>query len=385
VGRLADVVRSLAVVRSEGAGCVSLYLDLDPATVPTPGDLASHVTALVDEARRRGEAWSEHAGHAEAMALREDLDRTRRFLEEELDRTGAYGLALFVSGPDTWRELRLPGAVEDAVHIGSSFVVAPLVPFVERDRDVVLAVVGRERGTIWRAGDGRVDEVEDLSRRGQGWHDQGGWSQSRYQRGLEVEAREHMRDVAEAIADLVRPGSGTLLAVACLEERRAEFEGLLVPHVRESLVGWLDYDRHADGDDFRPAIERLLDERVRDEREALLASWREEHGQSGGKASMGWAETLEAAADAAVDVLVVDGTTREAYECPSCGRGDLEPGACALDSTPLREVLGGALELAIRATLEHGGVVRVAPEATEDGAVALLRFPLPAAISGRRR
>jgi hypothetical protein len=182
----------------------------------------------------------------------------------------------------------------------------------------------------------------------------------------------------------VREGSDTLLVVSCLEERRTEFEKLLEPHVRKALVGWAEYDVHADGDELRPEVERLLGEHLRREREALLERWREERGQGSGRASGGWAETLEAAADAGVGVLIVDGSTQDAYECPSCGRGYLEPGTCALDSATLHEALGGALELAVRMTLEHGGRVRWAPGEVEGGAVALLRFPLPVSAGGRR-
>jgi peptide chain release factor subunit 1 len=384
VSRLADVVRSLAGARSDSAGLISLYLDLDPALVPTARDVEAHGAALVDEAGRIGYARSE-VGHTEEMELREAIARIKTYLVDELDRTGAHGVALFVSAPDIRRELRLPGVVEDSVHVGSSFVVAPLLPFVERDREVVLAVVGRDLGTIWRTEGGRVSEIRDLSRHGQGRHDQGGWSQARYQRGLEVEAREHMRNVADVLAHLVRPGSETLLAVSCLEERRTEFQSLLARHVREALIGWIDYDARADGDDLRPDVERLLDEHLRRERWALLERWREERGLESGRAASGWAETLEAAADAAVDVLLVDGTTAEAYECPSCGRGYPEPGACALDSSSLREALGGALELATRATLKHRGRVRWAPGEVDGGAVALLRFPRPASVAHGER
>jgi hypothetical protein len=185
-----------------------------------------------------------------------------------------------------------------------------------------------------------------------------------------------MRNVADVLAHLVRPGSKTLLAVACLEERRTEFAGLLAQHVRKALIGWIDYDARADGDELRPGIERLLDDHLRREREALRERWREERGQESGRATTGWKGTLEAAADGAVDVLLVDGTTTAAYECPSCGRGYVEPGACSLDSTPLQEALGGALELALRLTLGHKGEVRWAPDEVEGGAIALLRFPL---------
>lgn len=384
---LADLVRSLSSVRSDAGACVSVYLDLDPSTVPHADALSSHVSALLADAREAAETWARDAAHDDTRTLREDLDRIASFLENDLDRTGAHGLALFVSGPHRlWRELRLPGSVDDAVHVGRSFVVAPVLPFLEHDREMILAAVGRDRGTIWRVERGDVDDVDDLSRDGQGQSDQGGWSQGRFQRARDVEAREHMRGVAEAIGELVPQGSDTLVVLACLEEQRPDFEEQLNSHVRDAVIGWLDYEAHADADDLLPEAERLLDEHVAHERDGLVERWREEHGQGSGRASRGWQETLAAAANAAVDTLLVDGTTGDAWECPSCGRGYVEPGECVLDSTALREVSGGALELAVRSTLESSGDVRFVLEGLDSGAVALLRFPLPAsAVSDPRR
>jgi hypothetical protein len=138
VARLdADLLRALATYRLARPAAISCYLDFDPSTVPTASELATHVTSIVRDLRSQ----TEHDAQARA-----DTERIASFLENDLDRTGAHGLALFVSGEDDrWSEVRLPRSVGEGVHVGRTFIVAPLLGLVERDRDVIVAAVGRDR------------------------------------------------------------------------------------------------------------------------------------------------------------------------------------------------------------------------------------------------
>lgn len=373
-----DLATSLAAFRAEQAAAISCYLGLDPAIVPTPSALSTHVASLVDEARRAAENASQALHHDAAKQLEADLARIEAYLENDLDRSQKQGLALFVSGTDeAWEEVHLPRPVEDAVHVGRTFVLGPLLEPLERDRRVILGAVGRDRGTLWSLRRGVVSDIVDLTRDGQGQHDQGGWSQARFQRARDREALDHMRAVAEAICERIPPGSTTLLVLAGSEEQRSAFEELLEPHVREALIGWTEVEKQDDGQALQPEAERLLDERLEIEHEALLGRWREEHGQRSGRATQTWEETMSAAWDDRIETVLVDGRSKEAFECTACGRGYVSPGLCELDSTPLAEALGGALELVVRGTLRSGGTVHVVPgeELHEtDGAAALLRY-----------
>lgn len=373
-----DLAKSLASFRAEHASALSWYLDLDPTSVPTASELSSHVTSLVDEAARAAEHASDALEHDAARQLREDVAKIETFLENELDRSETRGLALFVSGAnEIWHEVRLPRPVEDAVHIGRTFVLAPLLELLERDRRLILAAVGRDRGSLWSLRNGVVSDVDDLTRDGQGQHDQGGWSQARYQRARDKEALDHMRAVADAISERIPQGSDTLLVLAGPEEHRNAFEELLEPHVRGAIVGWTDAQKQDDGDALRPEAERLLDEHLESERAALVDRWREEHGQRSGRATQTWDETMAAASDGRIDALLVDGRSKEAFECASCGRGYVSRGLCELDSTELTDALGGALELVVRGTLVNGGTIHFVQggELDEtDGAAALLRY-----------
>ena len=124
-------------------------------------------------------------------------------------------------------------------------------------------------------------------------------------------------------------------------------------------------------------MQPLLEEaEAADEHEAL-ERWREEVGTNGRGAS-GWADTLTAASDARVELLLhQEGADQPAHECPQCGRASLEAGECPLDGTPLEPRESG-FDLALRQTLLHGGslleVRHQVDLGSADGVGALLRF-----------
>jgi peptide subunit release factor 1 (eRF1) len=117
------------------------------------------------------------------------------------------------------------------------------------------------------------------------------------------------------------------------------------------------------------------EERARCEQEAV-ERWREAHGR-GERAAAGWKQTLDAASDGRVEVLLLeDQPRRQAWHCPQCGRAYADGGKCPLDGSRLEEEPDGA-DLAVHQTLLHGGsVVRLDAGALGDPAriAALLRF-----------
>src|SRR5437773_10525805 len=128
-----DSLRDLARLRAEKGCAISLYLDLDPSVSPTPGDTSSRVNALVDEVERSNAATRPDLTHEQREGLRKDVERIRSFFEQEFTRNGARGLAVFTAGLDNvWHDLPLSEAVPDAVRVGRTFYLAPLVPLVGR-------------------------------------------------------------------------------------------------------------------------------------------------------------------------------------------------------------------------------------------------------------
>jgi peptide chain release factor subunit 1 len=374
-----EQLRELAAFRARHSCAVSLYVGLDPSIVLTAGDLASHTRSLLARAERQLVEQRATLSHEERKALERDLERIEAWFGSEFSREGVRGVAVFSAElDDLFLPILLPWPLDDEARIAKQLYLAPLVRVVGRGDGALVAYVGRERGDVYRLRAGQlvplVDETADVP----GRHDQGGWSQARYERHIETIVHRHLREVADALDRCVRRLRDVRVVLAGPEETRAGFEGLLTPEVRGALVGWVAAEAHVDPPRLLEAARPLLDEWRAGREEKLLERWREEAARNG-RAATGWEETLQAASDGRVELLLVqDGADRPAYVCPECGRAQATDGSCPLDGTTLQPADTG-LDLAVHQTLTHGGTVEVIGEEHRDlepvgGVAALLRF-----------
>jgi peptide chain release factor subunit 1 len=369
-----DTLRGLAGFRAANGCAISIYIDLDPSATPTIPDVQTKFNAVLSEAEKAADA-APGKGRDCRLAVREDIARIRDWWDDEFDRDGARGVAVFASSADGFfHALPLADGTGDSAHVGPSLHLAPLAGTLDRDGALV-AVVGRERGTIYRFEGGRLQEVADESEEQPGQHDQGGWSQGRYQRHIENLVQQHLKSVGGTLDEHARSG-GLRMVVVGPEELRGEFEAALSNEARAAVVGWATAEAHAGPSELLEVVRPLLDEaRARADLEAL-ARFEELHGR-GERSATGWKQVLDAASDARVDVLLVEeGAQARAWECPQCGRASADGGDCPLDGTKLEE-RSDAVDLALHRVLAHGGsVVRVGAGALRDakGIGALLRF-----------
>ena len=371
-----DQLRDLAGFRARKGCAISIFLDLDPTYAATAPEMSTKINSLLDTAEKRYAAQRDRLTHEEREGLKADFERIRRFFDTDFNRDGARGFALFCAGFDrVWRTLPLPEPVRDSVGIGPTFSLAPLASLVGRDGAIV-AVVGRERGELFRLRAGRLREVVDRTEEEPGRHDQGGWSQARYQRHIENLVFKHLRGVAEEL-DALQRRSGADVVVVSSEETRAEFARLLSKEVESAVVGWTQAEAHAGPPELLAVVKPVLEEARARREEQKLERWREEAGR-GGRAAAGWGETLESASDGRVETLLFqEDAHRPAWECPKCGRASAEPGECPLDGTPF-EARDDGLDLALQRTLTHGGSAWAVRQHQDlepvEGIGALLRF-----------
>jgi peptide chain release factor subunit 1 len=373
-----DELRDLAAFEAEKGCAVSLYLDLDPSLSPTPGDAATRLHSLLDEAARGDGANRRELTHDQKQGLKADFDRIRDYYVREFTRDGAHGLAIFSAGLDNvWQALALTESVPDRVKVGRKLYLAPLVPLVGRGEGALVVVVGRERGQFYQLRGGRLKELADHTEEQPGKHDQGGWSQARFRRHIETLVHDHLREVADELDRLVRRLRGPQVIVISSEETRAEFDDMLSKEAQAAVVGWTQAEAHAQAPELLELAAPVL-ERWRGEQETgALERWREEAGRNG-RAAAGWKETLEAASDGRVELLLFqEGAGHAAARCPRCGRVALEDGKCPLDGTSMEHSEEG-LDLAVHQTLLHGGTVWAVRHHQDlepvEGIGALLRY-----------
>ena len=370
-----EALRDLAAFRARTGCAVSLYLDLDPSHAPTPADVQTRLNSLLDQAHR---SLRPGLAHAARDGLRTDLDRVRHFVTTEFVRDGASGLAVFAaSADDVWSVLPLAAPVDDAVRVNDEFLIAPLVPLVGQGEGAVVAVVNRERGSLYRLRGGRLAELADLSEDAPSRHDQGGWSQSRFQRHIDELAADHYRTVAEELARQFRRLQRPRIVVVAPEDARHELGEALPSDVADAVIGWTTAEAHASRAALEPLVAPLLDDWRAGRESELVDRWREEAGRDG-RAASGWAATLAAASDGRVEVLLAaEGVAHHAVRCPECGRAEADGDTCPLDGAPLERTVDG-LDVAVRQALAHGGsvwTVRRRPDLRPvEGLGALLRF-----------
>ena len=216
-------LRDLATFRAENGCAISLYLDLNPSVSPTAGDIDSRVNALLEQILRSEIANRAQLTHEQKQGLRDDVARLRAFFESDFSRERSHGYAIYSAGLDNvWQPLPLSERVPDLVKVGRTFYLAPLVPLIGRGDGVLVAFVGRERGDLYRLRGGRLEELANEFDEQHGRHDQGGWSQARYQRHIENLVFKHLRGVAEEL-DALQRRTGTNIIVVSSEQTRTIF------------------------------------------------------------------------------------------------------------------------------------------------------------------
>jgi peptide chain release factor subunit 1 len=370
-----SLLRELAAFHAEKGCATSLHVNLDPRDTPTAGDAQARMNALLNAAEKTDRT---DLTHEQREALKVDFERIARWFDDEFDRDGVRGLAVFAAALDNyWRTVPLPEPLQDNVRVGSYFYLAPLVPLVAHAEGTIVAVVGREQGQLYRLRAGRLEEVAEHYDEQPGQHDQGGWSQSRYRRHIEKLVQEHLKGLAEELDRSRRRMQFPKIVLVCGEEMRSEFTDALSNEAREALVGWTQAKSNAGPAELMEAVMPVLEAvETKDEAETI-ERWREEAGRNG-RAASGWEQTLEAASDARVELLLFqDGADRQAFRCPACGRAAASEGSCPLDGTRL-EATDAGLDLAVHQTLSHGGAVWAIKHHDDLGPVegigALLRF-----------
>src|SRR3954447_26754898 len=233
-----DRLRELAVLRPEGACVLSVFLNLDPREFAEPQARASEIRSVIDQAGRLGRTKieSDGLGHDAKTALRADLDRVEEYLSDFSPR-GAHGLVIYACGPaDLFEVIRLPRPIETRAVIDDSPLIEPLAELIATGSWRVV-LVNRQTGRMLVGARERLDEVDVIVDDVHGQHKQGGLSQARYQRSVDEDVQDHLRNVAEAAFSQFKHTSFDHVLLGGPGEALADFEPKLHAYLQERLAG----------------------------------------------------------------------------------------------------------------------------------------------------
>ena len=333
-----STLHELAEQRLDYDGVASFYLSLAPTDVGVTRDRGLHEHALVDELRKQATAAEAAAGsHDRVLGLRAVPDVVEKFLASYRPAgRHIHGVAVFATPAGFFRSIELPETLGDLVAVERSPRIAPLISFVSRSHEALIAVVDHEHGELLVWAEGAARQTEE-------------WSN-------DPDVVHHFKRIAEGVARATMAERRPIVLVG-IEEVRGEFSRYLASAAHALVAGWISVEPHRPHDKIAAAAQPVLREWWAARERELLDSWHEAaakhtHGVAG------FEDTLEAATDGAVAVLLFQDEPRvewpPAFECEHDGRASLTPGECPLDGgTFVRRPDG--LEVVLRETLRYGG------------------------------
>jgi peptide chain release factor subunit 1 len=374
-----DTLRKLAEWSTNGFPVVSLYLDVDGRRFPKRGDYVARAEHL---ARRAYEAAHAMGDRDQARSSHRDAKRMVDFVSDEFDRKGGVrGLTLFgCSGMGLWEELPLPARVPERIVVGGRPYLLPLEAMLERSEAVCTALVDREKARLFVSELDRIEEVSDVLDDVPGWHDQGGWSQSRFQRHIKEHVQRHLKHVAEVLLGLFRRRRYQRLVLAGPDEILAELERELHDYVRRTIAARTSLPIVSSPSEVLEKIRELEEDLERAREDEAVRRLMAEIDAKTGRAVAGMEDTIAALEEGRVDTLLVGANLEAAgLRCPSCGHFAFRGRACPACGAALEET-GDLVEEAVESALRQRCRVEVLPQGSADDLVslggigALLRF-----------
>jgi peptide chain release factor subunit 1 len=371
--------QALARLRSrqpDGHDVLSLYLSFEPSRLPNLRERHAEADSLLSEAEHRREQSEGHS-HEQRMAARETIATVRELLadDDELAPQGAHGLAVFCStAGDVIEVMSLPEPPAPSVSLEQAPLLAPLVEQLAATRWCVL-LVSHRAGRILDGDRDALRETAEVLDDVHRHHAQGGWSQARYQRGVEKEAGDHLRATCALLFEHLRSRPFQRLAIGGPKELHRAVEELLHPDLRALLAGSFEVDvERATVEEVRRRLAPLLEAEERRHEQQALALLREGRAP-GGHAAFGLDEVLELLDERRVATLLLpEGLAAPGFRCPSCGRLGTEQVPCPLDGAKpvaVEDVLPDAIAAALAQDAE---VTFVRHEAEQMAVAALARY-----------
>ena len=365
-------LRRLADVRPEQGRVLSVFLNLDPSQFATGAARSTAITSVMTEAAHKVEELAD-LSHDELVALREDVDRVRGVLEGSgIAGNGTRAVAVYACKPaDLLETVQLGRIVESQVVIDRTPYVEPLVEQVTGERWMVL--LANRRTARFFSGDGHAfeetDRVEDDVH---SQHQQGGWSQQRYERSVDKDKDDHLAHAADlAFAAHKLRGIDRLL-VGGPEEIVSDLTGKLHSYLRERVMGQVQVDvENSTVEDVRRAAAQAVEAHEKHAEREALDRLAEGVGR-GTRGTAGLDDTLAALNEARVEILLL----AEGFRAP--GRLERDTGTLHPAGYESGEELDDVGEAAIEKAIEQAAkvvVVRYHDDLESLGGIgAVLRF-----------
>jgi len=372
-----EQIRELAEFRDEKSCALSFYFQ--PATPRNKAHKEDMI--LIKDLAREALRGLESRGRKECA--RSDIDRILR-LSAELRSNGTHGKAVFAcAAQNLWREYDVPANLPGTqLFVDRHFHLKPIAHLLGAFPLLDVVLVDRHRARIFDLRLGELTEREDLfhplSRRGRS-DGFAGYDGGHAQRRVEDEARQHFKNVAEALKTLLEKGVFEKWILACQDAQLSLLEPQLHSYVKQALIGRFHADvGHIGKEEIRAHAQQILEQWQNDRRRELVEQALSQ-ARSNGRGVTGLRRVLRSLELGEVQTLLLgENLQGHAVECPGCGHIDAHlVSSCPVCGRSTQEIVDvgeAILPWVIRRDVETF-YVKDDPEFDKVGNIAaLLRF-----------
>jgi peptide chain release factor subunit 1 len=316
-----EQIRQLAEFKDNNSCAVSFYFQ--PST---PRNKAhKEDTILIKDLAREAIRTLESRGKKEGA--KDDIERILRH-SSELRTNGTHAKAVFACAKkNIWQEYELPPTLPGTqFFVDRYFHLKPLAHLLGASPLLAIVLLDRHRARIFDLRLGELTEREDLfyplSRRGRS-DGFGGYEGGHAQRRVEDEVRQHFKNIAESLKELLEKGVFEKWILACQDTQRLLFEQQLHPYVSQALIGRFHADlAHVSRDEINRHADQIV-ETWQEERRRELVGQVLDHARSNGRGVTGLRRVLRSLELGEVQTLLVgENLQAHAIECAHCGHID---------------------------------------------------------------
>ncbi|MGH8902954.1 MAG: Vms1/Ankzf1 family peptidyl-tRNA hydrolase [Egibacteraceae bacterium] len=365
-------IRALVNRPATGVPVTSVYLNTDGAQFPKPGDYEARLDGLLRDARRQAEALP----NAQRTAVHADVETIHRWVRQDFQRGNVRGLGLFSSAGEVFESVQVGIPVRSTVRVSETPYVVPLEALLSRHHHIGLVLIERDKARIFRYRLGRAQEWFGLTSDVHRQHEQGGWSQARFQRGIEQEVLQHFKEAAEILRKAHEDVPFDAVALAGPPAEAAEFSRHLHPYLEKVLFHEpVSLSSTPSAEDLKARFSQVEQHLVSARRADRLGRLAAAQGQAE-KAARGVRHVLEAVNSGRVEVLfVVEGAGVPGFRSSTGVLAFHEQEAAAygepVESVP--DLIDEIIEAAVRSGA-HIELFRDAVRLDGHPVAALLRF-----------
>jgi peptide chain release factor subunit 1 len=351
-------LQAISKLESPKAQLLSLYLPLFQDTNDTDYNIQLKNLLRSADQRYQHEAGEELPGEFEELF--EDI---RVYIRDNATKYGR-GIALFATpGKGILASYSMPDTIESTAIVDERANIAPLIRLIEDYAPYCTCIISRNQARILI---GKLDEIEEHSHLEDdevpGQHDQGGWSQSRYERHIEDHVHRHFKRVAQQLFEMLENNEYEHLIIGGPEEVVSGFEEELHQYVSDRVIGHVRILMEANVNDVRQQSMDVLEHHIIERKKDLIEAV---HAESAADdmGVQGLSATMEALQRGQVQNLIVDHEIRSSgVVCQSCGAMSITPGegnTCLYcQSTDIRDT-DNVIPALIQSAFEQGSGIAV--------------------------